>query len=86
MTTKHRLQGEYVYLVMLRPDTAMEYAKGDNITAIGLFSDPELAETARDEHIRDIDNTLTNEDFLIYRMPIQTSRESINFSLDFWYL
>ena len=86
MTTKHRLASEYVYLVMLRPDTAMEYAKGDNITAIGLFSDPELAETARDEHIRDIDNTLTNEDFLIYRMPIQTSRESINFSLDFWYL
>ena len=86
MTTKHRLASEFVYLLMLRPDAALEQSKAEGGNTMGLYSEQGLAETARDEYINDIDDGLTKEDFIIYRMPIETSRESINFSLDFWYL
>jgi len=85
MTTKHRLASEFVYLLMLRPDAALEQSKAEGGNTMGLYSELGLAETARDEYI-EIDDDLTKEDFIIYRMPIETSRESINFSLDFWYL
>ena len=85
MTTKHRLQGEYIHLLMLRPDAALEQSKAEGGNTMGLYSELGLAETARDEYI-EIDDDLTKEDFIIYRMPIETSRESINFSLGFWYL
>ena len=71
---------------MLRPDAALEQSKAEGGNTMGLYSELGLAETARDEYINDIDDGLTKEDFIIYRMPIETSRESINFSLDFWYL
>ena len=86
MTTKHRLASEFVHLLMLRPDAALEQSKAEGGNTMGLYSELGLAETARDEYINDIDDGLTKEDFIIYRMPIETSRESINFSLDFWYL
>ena len=85
MTTKHRLASEFVHLLMLRPDAALEQSKAEGGNTMGLYSELGLAETARDEYI-EIDDDLTKEDFIIYRMPIETSRESINFSLDFWYL
>ena len=86
MTTKHRLQGEYIHLLMLRPDAALEQSKAEGGNTMGLYSELGLAEAARDEYINDIDDGLTKDDFIIYRMPIKTSRESINFSLDYLYL
>ena len=85
MNTKHRLQGEYVYLLMLNPQDALEQSKNDGGNTLGLFSSVSLAEKARDEQIS-IDDTYEEKDYFIYRMPIQTSTKSVNFGLGYWYL
>ena len=73
MTTKHRLAKEFVYLLMLRPDAALEQSKAEGGNTMGLYSKQGLAETARDEYI-ELDDDLNKADFILYRMQMETRR------------
>ena len=82
---KNRLDGEFIYFVQLIAEKVSDQLKEQDAISIGLFANSTLAEKARDEYIRDIDASYSNEDFTIYRLPIQTSDSAPDFGLNFYY-
>ena len=81
---KNRLDGEFIYLVQLIAEKVSSQLIEQNAISIGLFANSALAEKARDEYIRVIDGSYSNEDFAIYRLPIQTSDSAPDFGLNFY--